>query len=62
MLATLEPRLQDLSNDIYYMPNSDNRARNDNRLKFVCAEIWYMFNFLGISFYTKIVLIQGLRH
>ena len=59
MFAALKPRLQDLSNDIYYMPNSDNRARNDDRLKFICAEFWYIFNFLGITFYRKIVLMQG---
>ena len=61
MFTTLEPRLQGLSNDIY-MPNYDNRARNDDHLKFICAEIWYMFNLLGISFYTKIILVQRLRH
>jgi hypothetical protein len=47
---------------IYYIPNSDNRARYDDHLKFICAEIWYMFILLAITFYRKIVLVQGLRH
>ena len=53
MFVTLEPRLQDLSNDIIYIPNFGDWERNDNRLKFVCAEIWYMFNLLGITCYKK---------
>ena len=39
MFAAFELTLQDLSNNIYYA-NDDNRARNDNRLKFACSEIW----------------------
>ena len=47
---------------IYHMPNLDNWVRNNDRLKFVCAEIWYMFNLLGLTFYRKSVLMQDLRH
>ena len=47
---------------IYYMPDFDNRERNDDRLKFACAEIWYMFTLLDVTFYTKNVLMQGLWH
>ena len=38
MCAALEPNFK-IFPMIYYMPDSDNRARNDDHLKFVCAEI-----------------------
>ena len=52
MFAAIETRLQ-IFPTIYYMPNSDNRARNNDHLKFACARIWYMFTLLAITFYTS---------